>query len=281
MQKLGTTSNFSLPIITNNVERMRVDSVGNVAIGAITTSGATNAEKLLINAGTTTSPNLISALGSINSYLQSNVQNTSAAGSASSDLVATNDVSNYIDLGINSSGYTLNVSPILNGANNAYLYTTGGDFIIGDSTVGKNLIFFTGGAALANERMRITSAGNIGIGDIVPTTVLDVNGTVKMRSTVQVGNAGTPLNAIIRFTNQSITDNVNFDYSAPRTETFALAGVSQFASVIVTPRTPMPSTLGIAYAYASAANTVKVNIHNTSNVSTNLGTMVFDITVIQ
>ena len=35
------------------------------------------------------------------------------------------------------------------------------------------------------------------------------------------------------------------------------------------------------YAYASAANTVKVNIHNTSNVSTNLGTMVFDITVIQ
>jgi hypothetical protein len=281
MQKLGTTSNFSLPIITNNVERMRVDSMGNVAIGGLTTSGAANAEKLLINAGTTTSPNLVSALGSINNYLQSNVQNTSGAGSSSSDLVATNDVSNYIDLGINSSGYTLNVSPILNGANNAYLYTTGNDFIIGDSTAGKNLIFFTGGAALTNERMRITSAGNIGIGDIVPTTVLDVNGTVKMRSTVQVGAAGTPLDAIIRFTNQSITDNTGINFASSQTETFALAGVSQFATVIVTPRSPLPGALFLAYAYASAANTVKVIITNVSFASTALGTIAFDITVIQ
>jgi hypothetical protein len=282
MQKFGTMSNFSLPIITNNVERMRVDSMGNVAIGGTTTSGATNAEKLLINAGTTTSPNLISALGSINNYLQLNIQNTSSATLASTDLITTNDASSYVDLGINSSGYnSLAVSPILNGANNAYLYTTGNDFIIGDSTAGKNLIFFTGGAALTNERMRITSAGNIGIGDIVPTTVLDVNGTVKMRSTVQVGAAGTALNAIIRFTNQSITDNVNFDFASPRTETFALAGVSQFASVIVTPRSALPSGFGIAYAYASAANTVKVVITNTSGGSSSLGTIIFDFTVIQ
>jgi hypothetical protein len=281
MQKLGTTNNFSLPIITDNVERMRIDSLGNVAIGAITTSGATNAEKLLINAGTTTSPNLISGLGSINNYLQLNIQNTSSAGSSSSDLVSTNDANNYVDLGINSSGYTLNVSPILNGPNNAYLYTTGSDFIIGDSTAGKNLIFFTGGAALTNERMRVTSTGNIGIGNIVPTTVLDVNGTVKMRSTVQIGAAGTPLNAVIRFTNESITDNTSFDYTSPRTETFALAGVSQFATVIVTPRSALPSTLGLAYAYVPAANSVKLVVTNISNVATSLGTVVFDITVIQ
>ena len=121
----------------------------------------------------------------------------------------------------------------------------------------------------------------MGIGNIVPTTVLDVNGTVKMRSTVQVGAAGTPLNSIIRFTNQSITDNVNFDFSAPRTETFALAGVSQFASVIVTPRSALPSGFGIAFAYASAANTVKVIITNTSSGSSALGTIIFDFTVIQ
>ncbi|HEV3251659.1 MAG TPA: hypothetical protein VGZ71_11940, partial [Puia sp.] len=188
MQKFGTISNFSLPIITHNVERMRVDSVGNVAIGGITTSGATVAEKLLINAATTTSPNLVSALGSINSYLQSNVQNTSAAGSASSDLVATNDASNYIDLGINSSGYTLNVSPILNGANNAYLYTTGNDFIIGDSTAGKNLIFFTGGAALANERMRIDGSGNVGVGIAAPLQKLHVSGNFALTGAFMPGN---------------------------------------------------------------------------------------------
>ena len=280
MQKFGTMSNFSLPIITNNVERMRVDSMGNVAIGGTTTSGASNAEKLLINAGTTTSPNLISALGSINNYLQSNVQNTSGAGSSSSDLVATNDASSYVDLGINSSGYTLNVSPILNGANNAYLYTTGSDFIIGDSTAGKNLIFFTGGAALTNERIRITSAGNIGIGNIVPTTVLDVNGTVKMRSTVQIGTAGTPLNAVIRFTNQSITDNVLINTNGVRSQTITLSGVNQNASVVVNPRSALPAGLVIAYSYASAANTVVMAICNVAGNQA-LGTVVFDFTVTQ
>jgi hypothetical protein len=282
MQKLGTTNNFSLPIITDNVERMRIDSMGNVAIGAITTSGATNAEKLLVNAGTTTSPNLISALGSINNYLQFNIQNTSSLGSASSDLISTNDASAYVDLGMNSSGYTLNVSPILNGANNAYLYTTGSDFIIGDSTAGKNLIFFTGGAALTNERMRITSAGNIGIGDIVPTTVLDVNGTVKMRSTVQVGAAGTTLNAVIRFTNQSITDNANIGANGNiRLPTITLAGVNQNATVIVNPRSALPTGLVIAFSYASAANTVTLGICNTSNGGLALGTIAFDFTIIQ
>jgi hypothetical protein len=280
MQKIGTTSNYSLPIITNNVERMRVDSAGNVGIGGSIASGATNAEKLLINAGTTTSSNLISAKGSIDSYLQLNIQNTGTTTSASTDLITTNDVNSYVDLGINSSGYSSVGSPLLGGVGNAYLYTTGNDFIIGDSTTGKNVIFFTGGAALSNERMRITSAGNIGIGNIVPTTVLDVNGTVKMRSTVQIGAAGTALNAIIRFTNQSITDNTTFDFSTPRTETFTLTGVNQYATVIITPRSALPVGMVLAYAYASATNTVKLNLE-TSSSSTALGTVVFDITVLQ
>jgi len=275
MKSVGTITNFSLPIITNNLERMRVDSMGNVAIGGQIASGATNAEKLLINAGTTTSPNLISAIGSINNYLQVNLQNTAATGSASTDLIATNNGGSYIDLGINSSGYNLNVSPILNGANNAYLYTTGNDFIIGDSTVGKNLIFFTGGAALTNERMRINSGGNVGIGNNNPLAALDVNGTVK------IGTAGTVLNAVMRFTNQSVTDNTTFNFNQVRTETFTLTGVNQNASIIVTPRSALPVGLGIAYAYASATNTVQVVILNASGATIALGTIVFDFTVIQ
>ncbi len=177
MQAVGTTSNFSLPVITNNVERMRVDSMGNVAIGGITTSGAANAEKLLIKAGTTTSPNLISATGSINSYLQLNIQNTAGSALSSTDLITTNDVNSYVDLGINSSGYSTTSSPLLAGVGNAYLYTTGNDFIIGDSTIGKNLIFFTGGAALTNERMRVDGNGNLGISTTAPNSTLDVNGS--------------------------------------------------------------------------------------------------------
>jgi hypothetical protein len=281
LQTLGPTSNFDLPFITNNIERMRIGNAGNVGIGT-STFNVTNPEKLLVQAGGTTSFNLVQGHGKINNYLQLNVQNDSAGTLSSSDVVATadngNETVNYVDLGINSSANTQN---IMGNANDAYLYSTGNNFLIGNGTVSKALVFMTGGTTQStNERMRIDGSGNVGIGNIVPTTVLDVNGTVKMRSTVQVGSTGTPLNAIIRFTNQSITDNTNFDFSAPRTETFTLTGVTQYATVIITPRSALPTGMVMAYAYASATNTVKLNLETSSN-STSLGTMIFDITVIQ
>jgi hypothetical protein len=123
--------------------------------------------------------------------------------------------------------------------------------------------------------MRITSAGNVGVNTTSPAANLDVAGTVK------VGTAGTVLNSIIRFTNQSITDNAAIPASQTRTEAFTLAGVNQYASVIVTPRSALQAGLGIAYVYASAANTVTVVINNASGSSLTLGTVAFDITVIQ
>ena len=280
LQKLGTTSNFDLPFITNNIERMRINNAGSVGFGA-SAFNVTNPEKLLVQAGTTTSVNLMQGHGKINNYMQINVQNDSAGTLSSSDLVATadngNETTNYVDLGINSSAYT---GGVMGNLNDAYLYNIGQNFLIGTGAASKALIFMTGGTTQsANERMRIDGSGNVGI-NIVPTTVLDVNGTVKMRSTVQVGAAGTPLNSIIRFTNQSITDNTSFDYTSPRTETFTLTGVIQYATVIVTPRSALPTGMVQAYAYASATNTVKLNLE-TSSGSTSLGTMIFDITVIQ
>src|SRR5688572_17021568 len=49
---LGTTSNYPLPFITNNTEKMRLLASGGLAIGA-TSLDATNPEKLLVDAGTT------------------------------------------------------------------------------------------------------------------------------------------------------------------------------------------------------------------------------------
>jgi hypothetical protein len=274
MQSLGTINNFSLPIITNNVERMRLDNLGNVAIGGTTAAGATNAEKLLINAGTTTSPNLISAKGSINNYLQLNVQNTSSGGIASSDLVATNDAGSYVDLGINSSGYVVNSSPILSGIGNAYLYSTGNDFIIGDSTVGKNLILFTGGAALNNERMRITGAGKIGIANNNPQAVLDVSGTYKM------GSSGTVLTNMIK-TNFNINDAVSFDYTSTRQITVTVAGATVNGTVIINPRTALPTGIGIGWAQVSSTNNVTIGFTNSDGTARSIGNINFDVTIIQ
>lgn len=195
VKEIGTIDNYDLPFITNNTEKMRITSTGRVAIGT-STFDATNPEKLLVDAGNTSSFNVISGKGTIDNYLQLNIQNKSATGNASSDLVATadngNESVNYVDLGINSSAYTNVSSPIIGGINNAYLYSTGNDFIIGNGIANKNLRFFTGGYALTNERFRITGTGNIGINNTNPTEKLDITGNLRFSGALMPNNsAGT------------------------------------------------------------------------------------------
>lgn len=180
LKKLGTTSNYDLPFITNNVERMRISTAGNVAVGTSSFNG-TYPEKFLVDAGTTTSYNVISGKGTIDNYLQLNIQNNSSGTAASSDVVATadngNETTNFVDMGINSSNYSS--TGILGGINTAYLYSTGRDFSIGNASASRNLLFFTGGTATTNERMRITSAGNVGINTTSPTEKLQVEGNLR------------------------------------------------------------------------------------------------------
>lgn len=191
VQNIGTTSNFALPLITNNTERMRISNVGNVAIGTSSFNG-TNPEKFLVDAGSTASFNVISGKGSIDNYLQLNIQNNNSGTSASSDVVATanngNETVNFVDLGINSSTYSVS-SFTVTGANDAYLYSTGNDFAIGNGTSNKVLKFFTGGTLAANERMRINQNGNVAIG------ATSFNGSNPEKLLVDAGTAAS-LNVI-------------------------------------------------------------------------------------
>jgi hypothetical protein len=275
-KKLGTIDNYDLPFITNNSEKMRLTKTGNLAIGT-STFDVDAPEKLLVDAGTTDSYNLLMAKGERNGYLQFNIQNKSGQGQASTDIVATADngteTSNYVNLGINGGGYN-SANNILSGPNNGYLFSSGQEFIIGNSAPGKNLIIFTGGITGSNERMRITSAGRVGIGTTSPSATLDVAGQYKL------GSSGTVLNNLIK-TSFSINDNSNIAGGTTRQITATISGAAAQNSVMINPRSALPSGLLIAYSYISSSNTITIGIVNTSLVPQPVGAITFDVTLIQ
>ena len=180
---LGTTDNNSLRFRTNNIQQMKIDSTGGIAIGQ-NTFDATNPEKFVINAGTTSSVNALVVKGSIDNYLQFNIKNQSTGTTATTDIVATADngteTTNYVDLGINGSNY--NAGAIETGvANDGYLISAAKDFYIVNSSANKNLLFLTGGTGVANERMRILANGRVGMGVQDPDAPFVVKDTMEVR----------------------------------------------------------------------------------------------------
>jgi hypothetical protein len=174
---IGTTDDKDLVFQTDGSEVMRLYSGGGVEINA--------------GVSVDTAITAINVEGTTNNYLELNIQNLSNGALASSDIVATanngSSGSVYVDLGINSQGYSNNNSNILNGKNLAYLYANAADFSIGNGAKGKDLIFFTNptsgttGTNTANgiERMRINSNSKVIIGTNAASCDLEVNGAAS------------------------------------------------------------------------------------------------------
>ena len=77
---------------------------------------------------------LVSITGNVNSYTQVTLLNKSTGADATADYIVTadngSDTSNYIDLGINGSQYSVSGWSI-NGADDGYLYNNDGGLAIG------------------------------------------------------------------------------------------------------------------------------------------------------
>jgi hypothetical protein len=128
---------------------------------------------------------------------------------------------------------------------------------------------------VADYRLFLQAGGNVGIGTGTPSAKLDVEGTV------QLGVAGTVLNSIIRFTNISMTVT-GVTTTNPVTVVLnaaAYSAVLQNATIIVTPRTDLPTGVAIAFARANANGQITVKFVNTTTTQT--FTYNYDITVIQ
>jgi hypothetical protein len=159
------------------------EAAGNVLIdgGPIT----------VIGSGVTSYATFSAALGelyaNINSFAQLYAQNLNGGASASTDIVAYNDLgdgsTNFIDMGISSSNYSDATYPLFT-AGSGYVYNDGGEMIIGSAT--DDLLLFAGGVATTNWGLRmnkttqaITTKAGLSVGG-----TLGVTGAATFSSTV-------------------------------------------------------------------------------------------------
>jgi hypothetical protein len=198
----GTVGGSPLVLRTNATERMRITSTGNVGIGTTTSSYDTN------------------KIGSSHRFL--NVQ--AGAGSYAVGTLAGNQSLN---------GDRLGYLTFVNDNNSAsYKYSAWlGAEVDGTTTnqQGGRLIFSTmgdGSSAGPIERMRITQAGNVGIGNSSPTATLDVTGTLTASGIASLGIGETTELAFIGDRTTVNTRYIKFVRASALTDIVNIQGVN-------------------------------------------------------
>jgi hypothetical protein len=208
--------------------------------------------------------NPLTVVGSGNTYVQVNIQNRSTGTNATADLVITanngSDSSNYIDIGINNSGY--NDPNFSNGsAYDGYLFVNGGSLDIGTQTTGTNIEFHIGGTTAIRTIARITSDGlNIVSGGLTASNVVYNTGNQTI-SGVKTFNLQPILSG-----NPLIT---GVDLSSYAT----ITSLASTGSTLVGSINSLSGTLTSSYAtitnLSTTGNTLTTNLANTGLILTN------------
>ena len=156
-------------------------TIGNTANTANYLRGTVN-----VNTGTLTATQAVNVVGSVNDFLEFNIQNKTAGTGAQAGINAMNDIGtdaiNFAWMGINSSTFNNPQTYNIGGANDVSFLGAGNDMYVANASNTKSIIFSTGIATTPyfSEKMRITATGNVGIGTASPTALLEVNGTTKI-----------------------------------------------------------------------------------------------------
>ena len=205
------SSNITVNTITTyNETSSLVIRTGNANNGIIKVEGANNeifiSKIPIVITNNATRLDIAGEFGdyttSFNSYAQLHMRNASSGPNASGDLVITNDTGtdtgNFIDLGINGSGYADPAYNVVTGGD-GYLYTSNGNLAIGTANTSvKEIRFHTGGSQVQNERIVIAQGvtiGYSGLGDPGANN-MNVVGDVRARSFSGFGTGFANMNVV-------------------------------------------------------------------------------------
>lgn len=147
--------------------------------------------------------------GNVDSFAQLYAQNLNDGSDASADLVAYNDegdgLTNFVDVGINSSNYSSATYPIFT-PSSAYLFNDGGEMFFGSAT--DDVVLFAGGVDTTDEAVRIdkTTKAVTAVGALNLGGALDVTGAATFDSTVLL--SANPTTALQAATKQYVDNQV-------------------------------------------------------------------------
>jgi hypothetical protein len=225
---IGTTDANDFVFKTNSNERMRfVNSSGNLVLGSGegTSTGIGNTLRAPNSSGTNISgANLTITSGNGtgiggSGYVSIQAAPAGSTGSAANTVTEAMRIANTGNIIIGSG--EAGIAPtgnILRAPNGSGTNITGADLTMtsgnGTGTGGSGRIIFQTAPAIVTgtavdtmiERMRITPAGNVGIGTVNPLSLLHVNGTETLGTP---GSGTTPATGTLIFNNSSSANSVS------------------------------------------------------------------------
>ena len=212
----NATSGTALTIYTSNANYLYTPSTGVLSAPKyFATASITSAvNQAPFNYGTLsfTDTNIFASMqSSVNSYNQFAIQNTNSGSAASAGYVAYNNngtsTTNFMTVGINSSGYTGTGS--INSAGYGYLLSASTDMVIG--TIGNNAIHFAVNSG-ATDALTISTAGNVTTPNLLTgAEVRASNGivvnsqTVSASYTIATGDSAMSAGPMTVATGQAVT----------------------------------------------------------------------------
>jgi hypothetical protein len=192
-------------------------------ISTISNPADTTSFTIIDNGTTTASDTVMQFTSSLNGFRHIKGTNSGSGSGAAVGAIFYNNNNDFLQI---YQACTLNTS--LTGARTAYIRSTGTALsLMADNTAG-SIRFFTFNNS--SERMRITSAGSVGIGTTSPSFTLHVNGTIG--STGFISSLGLYTDAIAGYGNTFINLTQNTEVTGYLSATDVLT---------LPPQSPLPS----------------------------------------